>query len=548
MNEEKDNIGVNNIDTLPPMGTTLQDSNIQNQNNVQERYGLPPISNFTNFNNNYETPKVDNNISVFDLMDQFESVNQNSVNNAPVMNVEANNNQGSNNTNLNQQVPVQNQSVSSIPQVNINNNLANNTVPFSMFSGNNSLNESNSQNITNLNQNNENDSLQIFGGTINNNIDTVRNNVNQASSLNTVNTNNVQPSINAQANSSINNTESYINQVPTNNKVVSNQNINNNFLDVFGNNTSNNSEIVENVVKENNSFDVNSLNNQVVLNNNTGNNFFDYPTQNTNNVNDNVAKMSNDSLNGLQNITDNYNVNNETVSPVEEVIPVNDDTKLTSNNTDFSNFSFNTTSSNMVEIPTSSIDSIENNDSNNNLKTNVDSENKINDKKENLVDNVNNTFADAKVKPKKKGHKLLFITLLVFTIVVVSLVGVLSYFMFVKTDKLVCGLQDYSNDNFILDETMAIRFKGNKMTKANLKQTLTYTDDHLDEKASLLEELKNQYQGLGFNVKFVDDEYGFEISMDFTKSELESWFGTKLKNSSKTQLKKDLRASGYTCK
>lgn len=548
MNEEKDNIGVNNIDTLPPMGTTLQDSNIQNQNNVQERYGLPPISNFTNFNNNYETPKVDNNISVFDLMDQFESVNQNSVNNAPVMNVEANNNQGSNNTNLNQQVPVQNQSVSSIPQVNINNNLANNTVPFSMFSGNNSLNESNSQNITNLNQNNENDSLQIFGGTINNNIDTVRNNVNQASSLNTVNTNNVQPSINAQANSSINNTESYINQVPTNNKVVSNQNINNNFLDVFGNNTSNNSEIVENVVKENNSFDVNSLNNQVVLNNNTGNNFFDYPTQNTNNVNDNVAKMSNDSLNSLQNITDNYNVNNETVSPVEEVIPVNDDTKLTSNDTDFSNFSFNTTSSNMVEIPTSSIDSIENNDSNNNLKTNVDSENKINDKKENLVDNVNNTFADAKVKPKKKGHKLLFITLLVFTIVVVSLVGVLSYFMFVKTDKLVCGLQDYSNDNFILDETMAIRFKGNKMTKANLKQTLTYTDDHLDEKASLLEELKNQYQGLGFNVKFVDDEYGFEISMDFTKSELESWFGTKLKNSSKTQLKKDLRASGYTCK
>ena len=548
MNEEKDNIGVNNIDTLPPMGTTLQDSNIQNQNNVQERYGLPPISNFTNFNNNYETPKVDNNISVFDLMDQFESVNQNSVNNAPVMNVEANNNQGSNNTNLNQQVPVQNQSVSSIPQVNINNNLANNTVPFSMFSGNNSLNESSSQNITNLNQNNENDSLQIFGGTINNNIDTVRNNVNQASSLNTVNTNNVQPSINAQANSSINNTESYINQVPTNTKVVSNQNINNNFLDVFGNNTSNNSEIVENVVKENNSFDVNSLNNQVVLNNNTGNNFFDYPTQNTNNVNDNVAKMSNDSLNGLQNITDNYNVNNETVSPVEEVIPVNDDTKLTSNDTDFSNFSFNTTSSNMVEIPTSSIDSIENNDSNNNLETNVDSDNKINDKKENLVDNANNTFADAKVKTKKKGHKLLFITLLVFTIVVVSLVGVLSYFMFVKTDKLVCGLQDYSNDNFILDETMAIRFKGNKMTKANLKQTLTYTDDHLDEKASLLEELKNQYQGLGFNVKFVDDEYGFEISMDFTKSELESWFGTKLKNSSKTQLKKDLRASGYTCK
>ena len=36
--------------------------------------------------------------------------------------------------------------------------------------------------------------------------------------------------------------------------------------------------------------------------------------------------------------------------------------------------------------------------------------------------------------------------------------------------------------------------------------------------------------------------------MDFTKSELESWYGQKFKNYSKAKLKKEMRESGYTCK
>ena len=74
MNEEKNNIGINNTggsngNSLPPMGTAQL-----NTNNVHDKYGLPPISNFTNFNVNYEPPKVDNNISVFDLGTRDKSI------------------------------------------------------------------------------------------------------------------------------------------------------------------------------------------------------------------------------------------------------------------------------------------------------------------------------------------------------------------------------------------------------------------------------------------------------------------------------------------
>ena len=113
MNEEKNNIGIDNTgvnNSLPPMGTVPLGTNMDT-NNVHDKYGLPPISNFTNFNNSYETPTVDNNTSVFDLMDQFESVNngnvsnQNSINNTPVM----------------PQMNITNNSIVNIPLVGITN-------------------------------------------------------------------------------------------------------------------------------------------------------------------------------------------------------------------------------------------------------------------------------------------------------------------------------------------------------------------------------------------------------------------------------------------
>ena len=540
MNEEKNNIGIGNIgvnNSLPPMGTVQAGTNM-NTNSVQDKYGLPPISNFTNFNNYYETPTVDNNTSVFDLMEQFESVNsgnvsnQNSINNVPVMpQMNTTNNPVVSTPSMNNaQSQVNNQSMPSIPVINNNpNTVVNQTpvnnmeAPFSMFSGNSDLantssvvyNEPSIPKINNpvnnnlngtgeVNQNTNNDPLNIFGGNINNNVQNIP----------TGNQTNLQNDIG-------------INQVGVSSNVGATQNI----------------------PSENNG--VNSIipeMNIPILNNIVDNGL---SSINQANVQSNVGLS--------QNIPSDNNV-------VNSVLPEKNIPKI---NNDVQNYNFNDTMDNneVVEIPTTSIDDsnsfgvdntnivVNNNDSNDNIEeliTNFDNDIGGNtDTNEALVSNNTNsanTTVDTSVKPKKKKKKALFIILLIITLLIVGAVAILSYFMFFKEDKLVCGLQDYSNEQFILDESMVMKFKGNSLSTANFTQSLTFDSDHLDKKDSYLEELKNQYQGLGFNVSFVENEAGFDINMNFTKKELESWYGTSLKNSSKNQMKKEMRDSGYTCK
>ena len=566
MNEEKNNIGINNTggsngNSLPPMGTAQL-----NTNNVHDKYGLPPISNFTNFNVNYEPPKVDNNISVFDLMDQFESVNSGNVPPMPKKNTvnssTITNNVGASNIQTVDTEPLQVQkpSISSIPTTNpsLNQNIINNNTnpvaSFNMFSGNNTISnetsipvinkglESNTtiptNNLNNVNitsQSNEKDSLGIFSGSITNTKANISNNVENVQSINSNNINTTIP------NSNLNNAN------------VMNQTNENNPLSIFGGSVNN---TLENNGSINNNIQIPDENYNTDFNQELGSenskqisNVSDTTIPNISGVNNSAHEMS--TINPQNNIALD-SINN--VSSMEQVIPTGDASQeINSFDSDISNFSQNTEIDNnrAVEIPTTSIDNIDNSNQNNDLITNFNSADKINIDTNNVVTNTNNTASsnvNENVKPKKKGHKVLFVILLLITIIIVGAVGVLSYFMFFKTDKLVCGYQDYSNEQYMLDESMVIRFKGNKMTDAKLTQSLTFTEDNLDKKDSYLEELKNQYQGLGFNVSFVDNENGFEIDMDFTKSELESWYGTSLKNSSKTQMKKELRDSGYTCK
>ena len=582
MNEEKNNIGAQNIglnnNELPPMNTVstgnvnsqdmsvntlppmegMTDVNVQS-NSVQNKYGLPPISNFTNFNTSYETPKLDDNTSVFDLMDQFESVgNSVGINQQVASNTESTvdnmQNQNLNRTvtpNLNASV-VSNglsqtnnlenvssiPSMSTIPEINnnipsipvLNQNTVNNTNGtnsaelLSMFSGNTNLvnnipketsipTEVNNQPIESMNDN----ALNIFGGI---------GGVNQVPNNNAYENNRVVPNQNI---SVLNNTQ---NDIPVSNtQDVTFNNINTGILD---DNQSNSTEVNQ---ASNNSFIVNTPN-----------------FQDSNSIPDNIKENSSinstvvnqDQQNdGLLNIPNNQMDDNQMNSVVE--IPTtsidnldnttNNTTNNTNNNSDGSASELITSFNN--NTPNITIDSNQQQNSNDsaNVSANVDNS-AINN---NVVSNVDKTT-------KKKKGKLIFVILLIVTILILSAVGVLSYFMFFKTDKLVCGFQDYSNEQYILDESMVYKFKGNKMTDAQLSQVLTFTEDNLDKKDSYLEELKNQYQGLGFNVSFVENEDGFEINMNFTKSELESWYGTSLKNSSKTQMKKEMRDSGYTCK
>jgi len=515
MNEEKNNIGVNN--SLPPMGGVVANNNNTNSsniNNIQDKYGLPPITNFTNFNDNYTTPTVDSNVSVFDLMNQFETVNTNNT----------------------------------VNNVNVENNNQNSTTPV------------NATQTTN-------DALSIFNNPIatnNQGINDTQNGAIAAQPQVQVQPQvpaeshpqaqvqpqvpvELQPQIQVQPQVSVEPqpqiqvqpqapVEPQIQAQPQLNEVQSSeQNLN-----VAGN--------------QNNSFNNGSSNLEQVATNNVnnsddGNDIF---------VNKPPVTISPDS--GL--FTSNPSPKQNIVATGEESIenPNVEPPMINNVTADFGFGGLNSNENGIVEIETTSIEEDNdltsgfdvNNNTNNMDSTasnnnNADANNNNNDlsiQKSDSVDLDKNDNNEANVNnKKKKNHKLLFIVL-----ALIAAALVLAYFMFFKTDKLVCGMQDYSNEEFLLDESMVARFKGNNMTDAKITQTLTFTEENLEKKDSYLEELKNQYQGLGFNVSFVENEDGFEIGMSFTKKELENWYGTSLKNSSKDKLKKEMRESGYTCK
>ena len=164
------------------------------------------------------------------------------------------------------------------------------------------------------------------------------------------------------------------------------------------------------------------------------------------------------------------------------------------------------------------------------------------------LNNIDNKKVNNKKEKKSKSKKMLFIILLVITILLVGVAFIICYFKFIKTDKLVCSLQDYSNEQFLVEESMVMNFKGSNLVNANLKRNLTFVESYMDSKETYLEELRNQFGGLGFDVSYSENDTGFEINMNFTKEELENWYGSTLKNSSKNNMLKEMKDVGYTCK
>ena len=582
MNEHKNNVGVNNSN-LPPMGSMTINNNgsentmygnagannvpvmgtVSNENstvnnntsNIQDKYGLPPISNFTNFSNSYETPIVDNNTSVFDLMGQFESVNSN-INTNSVEQVTVNPNPGVN------VVSQQSSSVQNIPVTNpvVMPNLSNQIpiVEQSPMNNNQYLNN-NSNQISVLNANVDGNNIQkgFSNGTlINNNIPVSnQNNIsmpnipvlnqnsvnnNQANNTESLNMFSGVKSINqdnqSQQSSNVNYVETTVPQTPINvmpNNNLNNDNIAQNPANIFEGIVTDNQENVDSSIAPVSSVNPLSTNNPPV-----NNNQFSAPVTN------NIKNIPNSSdINSLENM---INATDTSITAFEQSNDVNNVNNSFESQDEVNNIE------KPIEIPTTSITDIENNvDStlnNNDMDKQITTFNTNIDSIDNQPKNDKKSVKKGEKTKKKKKHKFLFVILLIFIILILAAGAVFGYFMFFKPDKLVCNMQDYSSEEYLIEESFVYRFKGNNITSGKRSQSVMFTEDNIDKKNSYLEELKNQYQGLGFNVSFVENETGFDINMDFTKSELESWYGQKFNHYSKSKLKKEMRESGYTCK
>ena len=118
---------------------------------------------------------------------------------------------------------------------------------------------------------------------------------------------------------------------------------------------------------------------------------------------------------------------------------------------------------------------------------------------------------------------------------------------FLKSDKLVCQYQDYGSEEYTALENITINFRGKELNNVKYVKTLTFDASALSSKVVYLQEFQNQFDGMGFDASYIENDNGFEINMNLTKNDIEKWTGEKLSNTNKEKLLKELNDSGYIC-
>lgn len=525
MNNEKDKIGVNN--DLPPMGTMID-------NTSENKLNLPPISSFTNFGDS--SISSDNNVSsnnanasIFNLMDQFDQVSSNNTNQSinqslPSQPINLNNNQDNiiSNNISNGQSSINDNSFINQPVNNVNIVPTETQTPISNVNGinqfANNINQGEVQSQTqSFNMNNQEPQSQQPVFNMNNEVNSFGSSQPEVSVANMNGMNQQVNSVNQgelQSQTPLFNMNNQVQQVNN----VANENLQTQ-VPMFNMNSETN-QSVNTAQFQTSSFNTNMLNQEL----NNASQSTSTPLFNTNN---NVPDMNNQSvpnMNNIQNIATEPMNNESNDLLTHDPIINNQEEEL------ISKFSMDESVDNNVNSQNQEI--VEPPISNNNPNLNNIDNKKVNNKKE----------------KKSKNKKMLFIVLLVITILLVGVAFIICYFKFIKTDKLVCSLQDYSNEQFLVEESMVMNFKGSNLVNANLKRNLTFVESYMDSKETYLEELRNQFGGLGFDVSYSENDTGFEINMNFTKQELENWYGSTLKNSSKNNMLKEMKDVGYTCK
>ena len=497
MNNEKNNLWGSNSD-LPSMGTVVN-NNVAN--NTVDKFNLPPISTFTNFDNNDNVNNnVNNNVSVFDLMDEFESVNtgNNIINSQSMVN-----NTGVNNSmDVFNSMPNQNIGIVNHAETNVNPKALN-----PAFAPNQSMQQSannipvvESQPIT-FNTPDEaiaqsvQSAIPLSEQTINPLTFNAPNQPSQQSA------NNIPVVETPSQPITFNATDEAIAQSVQSTIPLSEQTVNPltfNAPNQVTQQSANNIPIIETPSQP--------------ITFNTVSESINKPAINISTVEANqIQPISNPALSSDQiNAVGQVSVNNNVSIDEQQINSIAEDVLKQAN---LNNHAFN---NEYVDV----------------LK---------NQKTESLKE------VKKEKKPKKK-KKLLLIIILVISFLIIGASLVLCYFMFFKTDKLVCEYQDYSSEDFLLTEVMTINFKGRQMSDAKFEETLNFTETGLEKKETYQADLQNQFDGMGFNVTYSEIVDGFEITMDFTKENLANWTGTEIKSATKENLLREMKNSGYTCK
>lgn len=559
MNNEKNKQGVN-INNLPPLNSNL--SNID----------LPPMSSFTNFDINNSTAPIENKKdSVFDLINQFDaisnekgnsSLNQNNVQNSLINN--------SNHDQINN-IPFQEVIVTQLPTNDIIK-AQNSLEEPQKFNPSNILFDSQDNNSNNIlfddkdNNNNNilnNDIPTVPISTVDNNQTlTFQNKISEEIIPNSMIKNDKQNNMELvdDDNSSIfsnippsfgaNNQNSNVNFNQINANDENNLNIEKNIPPIFA---PSNENLTFNsitptfedsqVSQTNDSLEIKNQDSNISMFEDTEPNISQIPIDLNPNVEKQQPNVNPDNLVGNAPTILESNIANvqSNILAMDELNQnIIEDVEATNAN-------------NAKEVFNDSLAPIINDQQEENMNNYINVLNDItgeeNDQNKIIENNIINDIKNKKPKKKnKRKKKIILIIIIVFLLIALSVGAVFAYFLFFKTDKLVCEYQDYSSDQFLTSETMTMNFKGRQLSDASYIENVTFTESAQAQKDEYLEELKNQFAGTDYNVSYSETDFGFQLSMNFTKENLENWIGEKINNATKDNLQSEMESSGYTCK
>ena len=130
--------------------------------------------------------------------------------------------------------------------------------------------------------------------------------------------------------------------------------------------------------------------------------------------------------------------------------------------------------------------------------------------------------------------------------------GVILYFMLfnknLKTSKVTCVNQSYDDkNNYEINENIKLNFKGDKLSEAEIDHYITFHDTSDEQKAALLANFKNEYEGRGKEFSSIEDDKSIEFIVTYEPDNFKNLFGMDDYNMKKDNIVSTLKNNGYTC-
>lgn len=185
----------------------------------------------------------------------------------------------------------------------------------------------------------------------------------------------------------------------------------------------------------------------------------------------------------------------------------------------------------------------------NSLMNDISSPQEENNNEELNTDNteINQGSVD---KSKKKSNKKLLIVIIAIVLLIVG--AVLLYFLVfsknMKSSRTVCSIKSFDDvNNFETAENITLNFKGDKLTSTEINHNITFHETPEGQKAALLANFRNEYEGRGKDFSSIEYDNGIEFIVTYEPENFKNSFGIDDNNMKKENIIQTLKNSGYTC-